>query len=122
MTEVNRRVRTSLESAIHAGVKIAYGTDAGAAPHGQNARQFAMLVDLGMSPLAVIRAATLAAADLLGVTDRGALDPGLLADIVAAPGNPLADVRTLEHIDFVMKDGTRRGHALRIEWSQGGGK
>jgi len=105
MIEVNRRARTSLESAIHAGVKIAYGTDAGAAPHGQNARQFAMLVDLGMSPLAVIRAATLAAADLLGVTDRGALDPGLLADIVAAPGNPLADVRTLEHIDFVMKDG-----------------
>ncbi|HEV7505749.1 MAG TPA: amidohydrolase family protein [Thermoanaerobaculia bacterium] len=105
MVEVKRRAAASLRLAVRAGVKIAYGTDAGTAPHGQNARQFALLVAAGMSPLAAIRAATLAAADLLGVDDRGALDPGLLADVVAAPGNPLADVRTLEHIDFVMKGG-----------------
>jgi imidazolonepropionase-like amidohydrolase len=105
MVEVKKRAEASLELAIRAGVKIAFGTDAGTAPHGQNAKQFALLVDHGMSPLAAIRAATLAAADLLGVDDRGALDPGLLADVVAAPGNPLGDVRTLEHIDFVMKGG-----------------
>jgi imidazolonepropionase-like amidohydrolase len=105
MAEVKRRTRASLALAIHAGVKIAFGTDAGAAPHGQNARQFALLVDYGMTPLAAIRSATLAAADLLGVADRGALDPGLLADVVAVPGNPLTDVRALEHIDFVMKGG-----------------
>ncbi len=99
MAEVKRRATASLQLAVRAGVKIAYGTDAGTAPHGENARQFALLVAAGMSPLAAIRAATLAAADLLGVDDRGALDPGLLADVVAAPGNPLADVRTLEHID-----------------------
>ena len=105
MVEVKRRAGASLELAVRAGVKIAFGTDAGVVPHGQNARQFALLVGHGMSPLAAIRAATLAAADLAGVTDRGALEPGLLADVVAAPGNPLADVRTLEHIDFVMKGG-----------------
>jgi imidazolonepropionase-like amidohydrolase len=105
LEEVKRRTRASVGAAIRAGVKIAFGTDAGTAPHGQNGRQFAMLVDLGMSPLAAIRAATLAAADLLGVADRGALEPGLLADIVAVRGNPLTDVQTLEHVDFVMKDG-----------------
>ncbi len=105
MLDVKRRAGGSLELAVRSGVKIAFGTDAGTAPHGQNAKQFALLVDHGMSPLAAIRAATTAAADLLGVADRGALDPGLLADVVAAPGNPLADVRALEHIDFVMKGG-----------------
>jgi imidazolonepropionase-like amidohydrolase len=105
MAEVTRRAGASLELAIRAGVKIAFGTDAGIPPHGQNARQFALLVDRGMSPLAAIRAATLAAADLLGVADRGALEPGLLADVIAAPGNPLAGVRALEHVDFVMKGG-----------------
>jgi imidazolonepropionase-like amidohydrolase len=103
--EERRRAAESLGKAIRAGVKIAYGTDAGAMPHGHNARQFAMLVEAGMSPLAAIRSATLAAADLMGVADRGALEPGLLADVVAVPGDPLADVRTLEHVDFVMKGG-----------------
>jgi imidazolonepropionase-like amidohydrolase len=103
--EERRRAAVSLGKAIRAGVKIAYGTDAGAMPHGHNARQFAMLVEAGMSPLAAIRSATLAAADLLGVSDRGALEPGLLADVVAVPGDPLADVRALERVDFVMKGG-----------------
>ncbi len=105
LDEVKWRTHASVGAAIHAGVKIAFGTDAGTAPHGQNGRQFAMLVDLGMSPLAAIRAATLAAADLLGVTDRGTLEPGQVADIVAVRGNPLTEVQTLEHVDFVMKDG-----------------
>jgi imidazolonepropionase-like amidohydrolase len=103
--EERRRAAESLGKAIRAGVKIAYGTDAGAGPHGHNARQFALLVEAGMSPLAAIQSATLAAADLMGVADRGALEPGLLADVIAVPGDPLADVRALEHVDFVMKGG-----------------
>jgi imidazolonepropionase-like amidohydrolase len=103
--EERRRAEESLRKAIHAGVKIAYGTDAGPMPHGRNAQQFALLVAAGMSPLDAIRSATLAAADLLGVADRGALEPGLLADVVAVPGDPLADVHALEHVDFVMKGG-----------------
>jgi imidazolonepropionase-like amidohydrolase len=103
--EANRTARASLARALRAGLKIAYGTDAGAIPHGQNGRQFALLVERGMSPLAAIRSATLAAADLLGVADRGSLVPGLLADVIAVPGDPLADIRALEHVDFVMKGG-----------------
>jgi imidazolonepropionase-like amidohydrolase len=103
--EVERTSRSSLQKAIRAGVKIAYGTDVGPVPHGQNARQFAILVERGMTPLAAIQAATVAAAGLLGVADRGALEPGLLADVIAVPGDPLADVRALERADFVMKGG-----------------
>jgi imidazolonepropionase-like amidohydrolase len=103
--EERRRAAESLRKAIRAGVKIAYGTDAGAMPHGRNAQQFALLVAAGMSPLDAIRSATLAAADLMGVADRGALEPGLLADVVAVPGDPLADVHAMEHVDFVMKGG-----------------
>ncbi len=99
------QAKKSLERAIRAGVKIAFGTDAAVYPHGLNAREFAALVERGMTPLAAIRAATVDAADLLGVDDRGTLAPGRLADVVAAPGDPLADVGSLERIDFVMKGG-----------------
>ena len=91
--------------AFHSGVKIAFGTDAGCFPHGQNAREFVTLVEWGMPPLEAIRAATLNAADLLGVTDRGVISPGKLADIIAVPGNPLEDVRRLQQVCFVMKGG-----------------
>ena len=91
--------------ALRSGIKIAYGTDAGVFPHGQNAKDFALMVGFGMKPLDAIRSATLGAADLLGVADRGAIAPGLLADIIAVRGNPLDDVTTLEKVVFVMKDG-----------------
>ncbi|HKS21755.1 MAG TPA: amidohydrolase family protein [Thermoanaerobaculia bacterium] len=91
--------------ALRSGIKIAYGTDAGVFPHGQNAKDFALMVGFGMKPLDAIRSATVAAADLLGVSDRGAIAPGLLADIIAVRGNPLDDVTTLERVVFVMKDG-----------------
>jgi imidazolonepropionase-like amidohydrolase len=91
--------------AVRAGVKIAYGTDAGVFPHGQNARDFAIMTGFGMTPLDAIRSATIWAADLLGVSDRGAIAPGLLADIIAVRGNPLQDVKVLENVAFVMKDG-----------------
>jgi len=95
----------SLDRAIRAGVKIAFGTDSGAMPQGRNAREFAVLVAHGMTPLAAIQAATIGAADLLGVDDRAVLEPGRLADVIAVPGNPLEDVRVLERVDFVMKGG-----------------
>ena len=98
-------MRESLRRAIEAGVPIAFGTDAAVYPHGDNAREFAVLVKLGMSPLEAIQTATVHAADLLGVDDRGAIAPGLKADIIAVRGNPLNDITTLERVQFVMKDG-----------------
>ena len=98
-------VDESVRQAIEEGVKIALGTDAGVFRHGDNAREFAAYVNLGMSPLEAIRSATLHAADLLAGDDRGAIEPGLLADIVAVPGNPLDDIRVLERVAFVMKGG-----------------
>jgi imidazolonepropionase-like amidohydrolase len=97
--------KESIRKAIAAGVRIAFGTDAAVIPHGTNAREFAALVDRGMSPLEAIRSATVHAAELLGVEDRGRLAPGLRADIVAVPGNPLEDIRVTERVSFVMKHG-----------------
>jgi imidazolonepropionase-like amidohydrolase len=97
--------RASLHRAIQAGVKIAFGTDAAVYPHGLNAREFAVYVKSGMRPLAAIRSATIHAADLLGVEDRGRIAVGQLADLVAVTGDPLADVTVLERIDWVIKGG-----------------
>src|SRR4026207_444794 len=97
--------RQSLQLAIKSGVKIAFGTDAAVYPHGDNAREFAVLVERGMTPADAIRTATLNATDLLGVSDRGKIAPGLLADLVAVPGNPLENIRVLEDVRFVMKGG-----------------
>jgi imidazolonepropionase-like amidohydrolase len=99
------RARQSLQLAIKSGVKIAFGTDAAVYPHGDNAREFAVLVERGMTPADAIRAATLNAVDLLGVSDRGNIAPGLLADLVAVTGNPLENIRVLENVRFVMKGG-----------------
>ncbi len=96
----------SLRMAIKAGVKIAFGTDAGVYPHGDNAREFAAYVEAGMSPLEALRSATTAAADLLGVDDRGVIARGKLADLVAVRGNPLEDISAMEQVAFVMKGGT----------------
>ncbi len=98
--------RESLAQAIAAGVKIGFGTDAAVYPHGDNAREFAVLVERGMEPIAALRSATIGAADALGVTDRGALQVGKLADIIAVPGNPLEDIRATEHVSFVMLAGS----------------
>jgi imidazolonepropionase-like amidohydrolase len=103
--EVFPKARRMLGKAIEAGVKIACGTDAPAVPHGQNAKELWAMVDRGMTPLAAIQAATLAAAELISVDDRGRLGPGLLADIIAVPGDPLADITVTEDVRFVMKGG-----------------
>jgi imidazolonepropionase-like amidohydrolase len=92
--------------AIAAGVKLAFGTDAGVYPHGQNAHQFRSLLDLGLTPAQVIRMATVNAADLLGWSDRvGAVTPGRFADLIAVDGDPLTDVTELQRVRFVMKGG-----------------
>lgn len=98
-------MRENFRKDVQAGVKIAFGTDAAVIPHGQNAHEFATMVALGMSPLEAIRAATVNAADLLGRDDRGAIAAGKLADLIAVPGNPLQDIRALQHVTFVMKGG-----------------
>ena len=97
--------RKSLSRAIQSGVKIAFGTDAAVYPHGDNAREFAVYVKQGMSPIEAIRSATIHAADLLGVDDRGVIAAGKLADIIGVAGNPLEDVTVLENVRFVMKGG-----------------
>ncbi|PYP01063.1 MAG: Xaa-Pro dipeptidase [Gemmatimonadetes bacterium] len=103
---VGRQQRENFKKAVQAGVKIAYGTDAGVYPHGWNAKQFAHMVRWGTTPMHAIQAATVNAADLLGWADRvGALEPGKYADVVAVQGDPLQDVTLLEHVAFVMKGG-----------------
>jgi imidazolonepropionase-like amidohydrolase len=103
---VGPRIKANFAAAYHAGVKIAFGTDQGLAPHGTNAREFALMVGDGMAPMDAIIAATGNAADLIGDSkDIGSIRPGRYADIVAVSGDPLADVTVLEHVDFVMKGG-----------------
>ncbi|MGI8329487.1 metal-dependent hydrolase family protein [Actinomadura scrupuli] len=97
--------RASIRAAIEAGVRIAVGTDAPAIPHGKNASELVALVGRGMSPLAVLRAATVTAAELICVTDRGRLAEGLLADVIAVPGDPLQDITVTQNVRFVMKGG-----------------
>ncbi len=96
----------SLRRAVQAGVLVAYGTDAGVQPHGQNGKQLAMYVEAGMTPLDALRSATLVAARLLRQEKRlGRLEPGFVGDVIAVKGNPLGDIRTIESPVFVMKDG-----------------
>jgi imidazolonepropionase-like amidohydrolase len=98
--------KVNLRHAFQSGVQVAFGTDAAVFPHGLNAREFAEYVQLGMTPLEAIRTATVNAADLLGLKDKaGVIEPGKWADIIAVDGDPTSDVRTLEHVKFVMKAG-----------------
>lgn len=98
--------RDNFAKAVKAGVKIAFGTDAGVFPHGQNAKQFAWQVRYGQTPMEAIQSATIWAADLLGKrSELGSVAPGKKADLIAVSGDPLADVSVLEKVQFVMKDG-----------------
>jgi imidazolonepropionase-like amidohydrolase len=94
-------------AAFKAGVSIAFGTDAGVFPHGQNAREFSLMVAAGIPPMDAIRASTQTCARLMGVSDQvGSISPGHFADLVAVEGDPVADISILEHVLFVMKGGT----------------
>lgn len=103
--EMFPRARTSIKAAFEAGAKIAVGTDAPAIPHGRNAEELVTLVQWGLPPAAVLRAATVTAADLIGRSDLGRIAEGCLADIVAVPGDPLADIGVTREVNFVMKGG-----------------
>ncbi len=103
---VGRAQRENFRKAATAGVKIAFGTDAGVYPHGGNGRQFRHMVEWGMTPMQAIQSATVSAADLLGWEKKvGAVTAGRMADIVAVSGDPLKDVSLLEKVGFVMKGG-----------------
>ncbi len=104
--------RESVRRAIAAGVPIAFGTDAGVFPHGENAGEFSVYVDLGMSEAEALRTATVHAADLLGVDDRGRLEEGLLADIIAVPGDPLEEISVTQDVVFVMLGGKVVKHVV----------
>lgn len=100
-------IQITAGKAYKAGVKIAFGTDAAVYPHGDNAREFVYMVDAGMSPMFVLQAATTHAAELLHKSDKlGSIKAGYYADVIAVPGNPLDDIKLMQQVSFVMKDGT----------------
>jgi imidazolonepropionase-like amidohydrolase len=103
---VGKLQRENFQKAVKAGVKIAYGTDAGVYPHGWNGKQFYYMVKFGLTPMQAIQSATINAADLLDWKDKtGSISKEKLADIIAVESNPLDDITILEHVKFVMKDG-----------------
>jgi imidazolonepropionase-like amidohydrolase len=103
---VGRLQRENFAKAVKAGAKMAFGTDAGVYPHGDNAKQFFYMVKYGMTPAQAIRAATSSAADLIGrAKDVGTIEPGKYADIIAVDADPFSDVRAMESVSFVMKGG-----------------
>src|SRR5262249_38661144 len=98
--------RENFRKSVAAGVKIAFGTDIGVCPFGDNAKEFHFMVEGGMAPMQAIQSATVGAADLLGVLDKlGSVRKGKLADVIAVRGDPTANVRVLEDVRFVMKEG-----------------
>jgi len=104
--EVGTVIQQTFGKAYKAGVKIAFGTDAGVYAHGKNAKEFEYMVEAGMPTMEALKAATTSAADLLGVSDKlGSVEKGKLADIVAVDGDPLQDIKVMQHMAFIMKDG-----------------
>ena len=100
-------IQATFQRAYQGGVKIAFGTDQGVAPHGDNAREFIYMVEAGMPAMKAFQAATLEAATLLGLDkDLGTVEPGKFADLVAVPGDPLSDIKLVTNVTFVMKAGT----------------
>ena len=98
-------IQDTAARAYKSGVKIAFGTDMGVGPHGENAREFVYMVEAGIPAAVALQSATIRAAEVLGVDDQGVIETGKRADIVAMPGDPLADIAAVMHVDFVMKDG-----------------
>jgi imidazolonepropionase-like amidohydrolase len=111
---IGLKQRQTFQRAVRAGVKMLFGTDAGVYPHGDNARQFAKMVQWGMTPLQAIRAATSSASEALGRPEVGAIAPGAWGDIIAVRGDPLQNVALLEHVDAVVKGGLLvKGHSAQ---------
>ncbi|MDX2220547.1 MAG: amidohydrolase family protein [Burkholderiales bacterium] len=103
---IGPQIQGTFAKAYKAGVKIAFGTDTGVSPHGDNAKEFGYMVEAGMPPLEALRAATLSAATVMGMEKQlGTLEAGKLADIIAVPGDPVKDIGVMTKVEFVMKDG-----------------
>lgn len=102
---IGAQIQPTFGKAYRSGVKIAFGTDTGVGPHGDNALEFGYMVEAGMPPAEVLQAATFMAAQVLGEQDLGQLAPGFRADVVAVAGNPLDDIALTRTVAFVMKDG-----------------
>src|SRR5438067_13855460 len=102
-------------NALKIGVKISFGTDAAVFPHGQNAKEFKLMTDLGMAPIDALKSATASDAELLGISQKlGTIEKGKLADLIAMPGDPTQDITATERVSFVMKEGKiiRNGPAM----------
>jgi imidazolonepropionase-like amidohydrolase len=103
---IGPQVQDTFARALKAGVKIAFGTDQGVAPHGENGKEFVYMVEAGMTPMAAIKSATLEAARLVSLEkELGTVEAGKLADLVAVPGDPLVDISAMTRVSFVMKGG-----------------
>ena len=104
--EIGPKIQSTFAKAYKRGVNIAFGTDAGVFPHGQNAKEFGYMVEVGMPHMEAIQSATLINAKVLGLANElGQIKPNFIADIVATDSNPLEDITAMERISFVMKDG-----------------
>jgi imidazolonepropionase-like amidohydrolase len=104
--EIGPQIQQTFGKAYKRGVKIAFGTDAGVFPHGENGKEFGYMVEAGMPAIEAIKSATVVAAEVLGMSDKiGTIETGKLADIVATDDNPLKNIKTLEKVSFVMKEG-----------------
>jgi imidazolonepropionase-like amidohydrolase len=102
---IGAQIQDTFAKAYRAGVNIGFGTDMGVGPHGDNAREFLYMVEAGMPAAAALQAATISAATVLGAGDQGVIEAGKRADIIAMPGDPVADIQAVLGVDFVMKDG-----------------
>lgn len=115
--ELGRIHRENFTKALKAGVKLSFGTDAGVCPYEKSINQFAFMVKYGMTPMQAIQAATSSAADLLGHSDLiGSIKPGKSADVIAVSGDPLQDIRVIEHVQFVMKEGKVYKHPESVSY------
>jgi len=104
--EIGPQIQATFGNAYKRGVKIAFGTDAGVFPHGENGKEFGYMVEAGMPAMEAIKSATVVAAEVVGMSDKiGTIEAGKLADIVATDENPLRNIKTMEKVSFVMKDG-----------------
>ncbi len=113
--KIGRIQRENFRKAYLAGTKMAFGTDGGVYPHGDNWKQFPLMVEWGMKPIEAIRAATLSAADLIGIKDKTAsIEKGYWADVIAVEGDPLTDVSAIRNVKFVMKG----GEVFRNDWKK----
>jgi imidazolonepropionase-like amidohydrolase len=112
--QIGRLQRENFRRAVRGGVRMAFGTDGGVYPHGDNAKQFAYMVEYGMTPMQAIQAATANAAELMGWKDRvGSIEAGKFADLIGVSGDPLSDIQVLEKVGFVMKGGAVVKNELR---------